>query len=181
MDKRQQKKFEKLLAQMAKVNQTDVETIKEVNNLDALQSFEEKVLESQSVLNFYRARIEPRLEKGEQPAEFDKRYREWRIRKCEECEEEFAYAYSYEGVKFCSLDCLDGALRKIGLQVTRGRELKKRWGVFAHPAIVPSSALATLKTLYSDASPDAFSPEVPDHPTPHQVQDAESQMQDTPA
>lgn len=162
MNKREQKKFESLLASMAKVNpEFNLEQTKE--ELQYLYSHEESMYEGQSVLNFYKARIQPRLgefdkhgQPKEFPGEFDKRYREWRIRICEGCNEEYAYAFNYDGVKYCSLECLDDALHKIGLQVTRGRELKKRWGVFYHPAIVPSSAFAVLKASFAESVPDAF-------------------------
>jgi hypothetical protein len=185
MTKKQMARFQKILEQAASATGTSVEAIKEEHGVGALQSREEEVYERQAVYNFFKARIEPTLPQkigrnytAKELEEFDKAFREWRIRTCEECGEDFAYAFSYDGVKFCSLDCLDGALRKIGLQVTRGRDLKKRWGVFHHPAIVPSSALATLKTLYNDSSPDAFSPSATSLPKPQTTQDAEKQMSD---
>lgn len=152
MTKRQQEKFNAILAGFANTMGKDEEVLKE--QVATLYDAESNYYEGQAVYNFFKARVEPRLEKNEFPADFDKRYREWRIRVCEECEEEFAYAFHYDGVKFCSLDCLDNALKKIGLQVTRGRELTKRWGLFFHPAIVPSSALKSLKEIYPTAFED---------------------------
>ena len=153
---REQKKYEKLLAGIAQLTGQDLEKVKEDAGFDNLYSKEESFYEGQAVYNFYKARIQPRLEKGELPKDFDKRYREWRIKKCDNCQEEFAYAFNYEGVKFCSLDCLEYALQKIGLKFTRGRDLKKRWGMFFHPAIVPSSAFEALKQLYGSASASSF-------------------------
>lgn len=118
---------------------------------EQLYSFEESVFEAQSVLNFYEARIKPRQRAKETDAEFEARQQEWRFKTCESCMLEFAYAYSYEGVKFCSLDCLDTALKKIGLRVTYGKDLRKRWGVL-YPAIVPSSALQSLRQIHGDSS-----------------------------
>lgn len=147
----------KLLAKIAAVTQSDVGELKEKHEQGNLYSHEEQVFESQSVINFYRAviaRRPPEKKQGESQLsfisrmnEYEKARNEWRIRTCEGCNNTFAYAYSYEGVKFCSLDCMDAELRKIGLQVTRGRDLRKRWGLY-HPAIVPSSALEELKRLY---------------------------------
>lgn len=157
MTKAQLKKFEAITKAFATVNGVDEEVLKEEAN--NLYGDEDHYYEGQAVLNFFKARIQPKIENKEFPVDFDKRYREWRVRICEECEEEFAYAFAYDGVKFCSLECLDAALHKIGMKVTRGRDSKKRWGVFFRPAIVPSSAFEALKTLY----PDAFSePSAPD-------------------
>lgn len=134
----------KLLEKIAAFTGMDIEETKE--KAKQLYSYEESILEAQSVLNYYEARIQPRQRAKESDADYEKRYNEWKIRKCAECNLEFAYAYSVEGVKYCSLDCLDGALRKIGLQVTYGRPLKLRWGLRV-PAIVPSSAFGILQSL----------------------------------
>lgn len=146
MSKRQQAKFQAMLEGMGTILGKEATEIQE--EVNTLYDDETSYYEGQAVLNFYKARIEPRLGKDEFPSDFDKRYREWRIKTCETCEEEFAYAFHYDGVKFCSLECLDSALHKIGLKVTRGRDLKKRWGIFFHPAVVPSTALGYLKELY---------------------------------
>lgn len=143
---------DKLSEKLAAFLNMPVEEVKE--KAKQLYSYEETVLEMQSVLNFYKARIQPRQGPKEPDAEFDKRYQEWRIKECEGCHLNFAYAYTYDGVKFCSLDCLDGELRKIGLKVTYGRNLKQRWGQY-HPAIVPSSALGILQSLPQSQSSDA--------------------------
>lgn len=159
MSKREKAKFEKLLAQIAKSSGADVDDLKKEAEVGSLYSSTDNLLEAQSVYNFYKTRVEPMLDpKKERPEDFDKRFREWRIRKCVECEEEFAYAYNYEGVKFCSLDCLNKALEKIGVTLTPGRDLKKRWGPFYHPAIVPSSAFQVLKHAYEPTAPAAFDP-----------------------
>jgi hypothetical protein len=158
MTKRQKDNYEKLLEKIAKVTNTDPDEIKELASIDSLYTSEHAYYEGQAVLNFFKARIQPRLEKGEKEVDFDKRYREWRIRKCEECSEEFAYAFTYDGVKFCSLECLDLALHRIGMEVTPGRPLHLRWGEYFAPAVVPPSAFATLKRLYGSDAPDSFVP-----------------------
>lgn len=150
---------EKLLAKIAAVTGANLEELKEVAS-KKLHSHDEAVMEVQSVINFYKARVQPRPPEKRQgeselafagrQAEFQNKWNEWRIRTCEGCNQEFAYAYTYEGVKFCSLDCLDDELRKIGLKVTYGRDLMRRWGRY-HPAIVPSSAFRTLKSLHPDS------------------------------
>lgn len=139
---------EKLLAKIAKITGAD---IKELEQVKTLYSFDESVLEAQSVINFYRTRVQPmankdqgsnetKLEYAKRVSDYNKAFDEWRFRTCKNCNLTFAYAYNYEGVKFCSLDCLDSELRKIGLRVTYGRDLKKRWGRY-YPAIIPSNVL----------------------------------------
>jgi len=166
MTKSQLSKFERILADIAKTNGSDVEELKQDVDIASLYTTEVSMYEGQSVLNFFEARIQPRIEKGEKAEIFDKRYREWRIKLCGSCGEEFAYALDYDGVKYCSLECLDAALAKIGLKVTRGRDLRKRWGVHHHPAIVPSSAFRALKEIYGQEHGDAFDPKVTTLPKP---------------
>lgn len=156
ISKREQRKQEKLLAAIANITGSNLEDITKAANDSTLYSKEESYYEGQAVLNFFKARIKPYVEKGESIVEFDKRYKEWRIKTCEGCGEQFAYALNYDGVTFCSLDCLDAGLNKIGLQITRGRDMKKRWGYFFHPAVVPSSAFNNLKNIYADSAPGAF-------------------------
>lgn len=158
MTKAQARKFEQLMGKLATVNNTTVEEIKTENHIGTLYSLEEHVYEAQAVLNFFTARVKPFIGKDEPPAKFDARYREWRIRECKHCKDNFAYAFNYDGVAYCSLDCLDAALREIGLEVTRGRDLKKRWGEYYHPAIVSSGALATLERAYGHCCEHAFAP-----------------------
>lgn len=153
--------MEKLLAKIAKVTNTDAEELKEKQEQGNLYSYEESLFEAQSVINYYKARIArrpPTRKQGEsllaftqRQLDYEKATNEWKVRVCEGCHNEFVYAYTYEGVKYCSLDCLDAELKKIGLQVTRGRDLLKRWGYF-HPAIVPSSAYAILKKMEETAT-----------------------------
>lgn len=168
MNKREQKKFERALASFATTAGLDADKLKEDVNVSALYTDEDNMYEGQAVMNFFVYRIKPILE-GKKPGETDgkfklrkedweKAFNEWRIRDCKGCEQTFAYALTYEGVAYCSLYCLDKDLNKIGLQVTRGRDLKKRWGVQHHPAIVPSSAFQSLKEIYSADAEVSFSP-----------------------
>jgi hypothetical protein len=166
MTKAQQAKFEKILSQIAAKQGTTPEELREAEGINSNLTYVDQMIEAQSTLNFFIARIQPLMEKGEAPFKFDKRFREWRFRTCEGCQEEFAYAYAYEGVKYCSLDCLSDALEKIGLKLTVGRDLKKRWGPHYHPAIVPSSALSVLKSAYGEQFPDSFDPSADNHPMP---------------
>lgn len=156
MTKAQQRKFEEALKGIAERRGVSTEDIKEDAGFDTLYSTEGAVYEAMAVFNFFKSRIEPRLENKEDPKAFDRRYREWRFRRCDGCSEEFAYAYHYEGVKFCSLDCLEKSLAEIGITFTRHRDLKRRWGPTAYPAIVPSSALKALKASYFDLTPSSF-------------------------
>lgn len=124
-----------------------------------LVSKEDNMYIGQAILNFFAARIKPSFEKGkETEVQFDARYREWRFRLCKSCGEEFAYAFRFEGVAYCSYGCMEKALLDIGIKMERGRDLTLRWGVYSHPAIVPPDALAALKDLYSEAAPSAFVP-----------------------
>ena len=123
-----------------------------------LVSQEDNMYIGQSILNFFSARIKPLMEKGEKEWQFDARFREWRIKKCKICGEEFAYAFRFDGVANCSYACMENALREIGVKMERGRDLTLRWGVYSHPAIVPPDALKALKELYSDVAPAAFVP-----------------------
>lgn len=167
MNKRQAAKFGKILAQIAQQNGAAEEEIKEKYRINDIYTSEDRAYETQSVLNFYAARVEPFLGKKETPEDFDKRYREWRIKVCPACGEEFAYAFSYDGVRTCSLECVEKELEKIGIIYSRHHDLKRRWGYQAHPAIVPSSALKALKVLYPDVPQEVFSPDSSDLPIPH--------------
>lgn len=167
ISQRERAKLEKALARFAAATGANTEELKPGLE-EALYTDEDHMYEGQSVLNFFTFRIKPILE-GKKPGETEIKYRvrkeewerayhEWKIRRCEGCQEDFAYALNYEGVKYCSLYCLDKALKDIGLQVTRGRDIRKRWGVQQHPAIVPSSAFQALKETYSSDASAAFCP-----------------------
>ena len=168
MGKREYNKVQHALEKFAEAAGLDSESLKQEMDLDALYTQDDNMYEGQAVINFFRFRIKPILE-GKKPGEsnykfkqrteeWEKAYHEWRIRECDQCHMEFAYALDFEGVKFCSLYCLDAALAEIGLKVTRGRDLRKRWGVQFHPAIVPSTAFAALKQTYEDRAEESFVP-----------------------
>lgn len=155
MKKTDQNKLAKILAGLAKHNpDLKVEEMQEA--VKPLYSQESTMYIGQSILNFFAARIQPRLEKGESEVKFDARYREWRIKKCKTCDEEFAYAWSFDGVANCSMECLQKALQDIGLTLTRDRDLTLRYGPYSHPAIIPSAAFAILKETYQESVPSAF-------------------------
>jgi len=155
MKKTDQNKLAKILAGLAKHNpDLKVEEMQEA--VKPLYSQESTMYIGQAILNFYGARIQPRLEKGEKEVAFDARYREWRIKKCKTCGEEFAYAWSYDGVANCSMECLENALHAIGIKLTRDRDLRLRYGPYSHPAIVPAAALSVLKEEYGTSVPSAF-------------------------
>lgn len=170
----------KLLAKIAKVTQTDEKELKEIAEKGKdLYSYDEAVMQRQAIINFFEywvAPEEPRQKQGETKTAFAKRKadyenarNEWKFEICKGCGEQFVYAYHYRGVKHCSLECLDASLRKIGLELTIGRDLRRRWGHYG-PAIVPADALETLKRLYGHAfsSHDADVPlSQPKSPVPH--------------
>ena len=142
------KRQENLLAKIANLLGKDVEEVKEAR---ALYTEEEAALEAQSVLNFYEWRKRLEREKGETDRVWEARQRVWQYKTCKGCEETFAYSYHYNGVAYCSLDCLQVALKKIGLNVTYGQPLMKRWGL-RYPGIVPSSALKAVESVLADSS-----------------------------
>lgn len=137
MAKREDNLMEKIAAMLEK-------PVEEVKEQKALYTEEEAILEAQSVLNFYEWRRT--LVKGpkETDRQFEARERVWRYKSCEGCKQRFAYSFHYDGVKFCSLDCLRIGLRKIGLDFSYARPLHLRWG-FQYPGIVPSSALTAIE------------------------------------
>lgn len=137
------KRQENLLAKIAALVNKPVEEIKEAQ---ALYTEEEAALEAMSVLNYYEWRS--RLIKDDKETErmFEARQRQWKYKFCKGCEREFAYSYHYDGVSYCSLDCLQKGLQKIGLRLTYGRPLNLRWGL-RYPGIVPSAALEAIKLL----------------------------------
>lgn len=153
----------KLLEKIAAVTDTQAtELAAEAERTKDLYSYDEEVLQRQSVLNFYETFValeEPKKELNESKVSFAKRVTEynnlknsWNFAICKGCSQKFVYAYQYRSVSYCSLECLDAGLRKIGLSVSVGRDLKRRWGRY-HPAIVPATALETLEQTYEfDAS-----------------------------
>lgn len=158
LKKTDQNKLAKILAGFAKHSGTEVTPEQLEEQIKPLYSQESQMYIGQACLNFFAARIQPRLEKGEKETVFDARYREWRIKNCKKCGEEFAYAWSYDGVSYCSHECLEESLRDIGITMQRDRDLKLRYGPYSHPAIVPAAAFAVLKEQYSEVAPDSFVP-----------------------
>lgn len=151
LTKAQMDKFAKIMGNFGVDTEAALEAAKK-----PLYSENELILEGQSVILFFQTRVQPLIEKGENPEVFDKRFNSWKFRECEGCKERFAYSYPYGGVKFCSLDCLEKGLAEIGIKFTRHQNVKRRWGP-SRPAIVPASALAALSDTYADETPRAFS------------------------
>jgi hypothetical protein len=142
------KRQENLLAKIANLLEKPVEEIKEAR---AIYTEEEAALEAQSVLNYYEWRRRLIREKGEPDRVWEARNRVWQYKTCKGCNEKFAYSYHYDGVAYCSLDCLQVALKEIGLKVTYGQPLMKRWGL-RYPGIVPSTALKLVESAFSASS-----------------------------
>lgn len=147
--KKMGKRDENLLAKIAAQLGKNLEEIKEA--AQPLYTAEATILEAQSAFNFYEARVRPEQGMKETKTDFEKRYREWQFKLCRRCDREFAYAYHYEGVAFCSLECVDAALQEIGMILTRGRDVRLRWGQ-KHPAIVGPDALTTIRAAYPDSA-----------------------------
>jgi hypothetical protein len=177
--KTQSKRQENLLAKIAALTNKPVEEIKQAQ---ALYTEEEAALEAMSVLNYYNWRKDLVRQKDEPERIWEARQKQWRYKICEGCKAEFAYSYHYDGVKFCSLDCLQIALRKIGLEVTYGRSLMKRWGL-TYPGIVPSSALQSVKLLLPSSDEAEAGHDVPSqssHPKSPTDTDSSHQLQEVP-
>lgn len=110
----------------------------------SLYTEEEKILEGQSVINYYTWRKDLERLKSEDEDAYKARYDEWRYKTCQGCNDIFAYNYLYDCVSFCSLDCLNTGLRKIGLKVHYGRPLIQRWGYHV-PAVVPAPVVKLIQ------------------------------------
>lgn len=157
------KRQENLLAKIAALLEKPVEEIKEARSL---YTEEEAAYEAQSVLNFYEWRKKLVRDSKEPDHIWEARKRVWQYKTCESCQELFAYSYHYDGVKYCSLDCLSVALKKIGLQVKYGRPLNLRWGL-KYPGIVPSSALKSVESALSASCESEHENDETDLPKSH--------------
>lgn len=62
---------------------------------------------------------------------------------CLSCHRLFAYSYTSDSIKCCSIECMSARLRSMGLSWDPGAPLERRWGRYA-PAIVPPDALQIL-------------------------------------
>jgi hypothetical protein len=155
------KREENLLAKIANLLGKEVEEVKEAK---AVYTEEEQMYEAQSVLNFFAWRKSLIRGLKESDAQWEARNRVWKYKVCEECKERFAYSLHYDGVKFCSLDCLKSALRKEGIEFNPYRPLSKRYGFHQRPGIVPSSALKSLEVAFAASSseqPESASSDLP--------------------
>jgi hypothetical protein len=176
------KREENMLAKIAALLAKPVDEIKEAR---AIYTEEEAALEAQSVLNYYEWRKRLVREKGETDRVWEARNRVWQYKQCKGCNEKFAYSYHYDGVAFCSLDCLQVALKEIGMKVTYGQPLMKRWGL-RYPGIVPSSALKSLESVFSASSETQHEHDMSSHPKSLEVsqyedhQETSSLLQDMP-
>lgn len=126
---------EKLAAQMAKVLGKSVNEVLSDMLPEKLEieeklpsTLEERLMEAQSVVNFFYHRSE------------------FKIIKCKICKQEFAYKYHYNGITMCSIECMRECLREIGLDWTIDRPLELRWGPYA-PAVVPAVAYSLIQGL----------------------------------
>lgn len=112
-----------------------------------LTTFEDKMIEGQSVLDYYTWRRSLTKKPKETDDQFNKRLDQWKYKQCKSCKETFAYNFHYDGVAYCSLMCLDQALRDIGLVFHYNRDLNKRWG-YTHPSIINSQVLKLVEQLF---------------------------------
>lgn len=160
MGKRDQKKFDDVVAAMATIQGKTPEEIMESMGVKSQLTVEEAMYEATAVLHFFESRIQPLMEKDESPEQFDKRFRAWKFKDCKGCGDKFAYAWHYDGVTCCSLDCVAKVLAEQGIEFRPWRDIKRRWGPTSHPAVVPAPALKTLVQQYGHDVPNAFEPSV---------------------
>lgn len=95
------------------------------------ESKEDQMKEAQSVINYYESGGEG-----------------FKQIVCRQCSLVFAYSYSFDGVKFCSIECAALSLASIGIVWTPGKPQSERWGQRV-PAVVPPGALSALQNLLS--------------------------------
>lgn len=156
------KREENLLAKIANLLGKDVEEVKEAK---AVYTEEEQMYEAMSVYNFFEWRKSLVRGLKETDAQWEARNRVWKYRICAECTGKFAYSLHYDGVKFCSLECLKEALKKQGLTFNPYRPLSKRYGFHQRPGIVPASALLSVESALAASSLEQPENASSDHPT----------------
>lgn len=143
------KREENLLAKIANLLGKDVEEVKEAK---AVYTEEEQLYEAQSVLNYFQWRKSLIRGLKETDAQWEARNRVWKYRICANCNEQFAYSLHYDGVKFCSLECLKAELKKQGIEFDPYRPLSKRYGFHQRPGVVPSTALKAVESALAASS-----------------------------
>lgn len=123
-------KNEKALREMAEFLGVTIESLREqLPPENKLETEEDLLKEAQSVVYYFRARGKGFIEK-----------------QCMSCGELFTYQHTYEGVQYCSIPCMDAALREIGLQWNPGKPARQRWGRYI-PAVVPPQALKEVQEV----------------------------------
>lgn len=140
-----QKRALDLASEMLKMFGKTPEAIEEAVQLP-LESQDDLMREAQSVLNYFEARGDG-----------------FKQIICKQCGELFAYSWNVDGVKYCSIPCMDKALKAIGLKWTPGRDVRERWGSYV-PAVVPPRALQAMQESF-DAQEDQH-PETQDEHKP---------------
>jgi hypothetical protein len=70
-------------------------------------------------------------------------------KQCKTCEEYFVYCWNVKGVSYCSVTCMDRALKKIGLKWDPTKPPEQRWGKTV-PAVVPASVLFLLDDIQKE-------------------------------
>lgn len=130
---REQKKFQKALAEAAKVFEgIDLSVIQL-----PMESTSDIIREAASVIAYF---------------DLKEQFRE---ETCRHCGRVFAYSYYMTAVKCCSIPCMAGVLESMGLRWDHNAPLERRWGPRGVPAIVPAVALEVIKQ-------QAPEPEVPE-------------------
>lgn len=176
------KRDDNLLSKIANLLGKPVEEVKEAK---AVYTEEEQMFEAQSVLNYFTWRKSLTKEHKETDAQFEKRQRVWQYKTCAECEGRFAYSLHYDGVKFCSLDCLKSALKKQGVEFHPYRPLHQRYGYSQRPGIVPAPAVEVVDSVLLDEPSTSFenlSSDLPKSPGTDRTQyspETSSPLQDT--
>lgn len=96
---------------------------------EPLETINDLVREAQSVINYYES-----SGKG------------FKAQECKTCGLIFAYAWDVSAVSYCSIPCIDKALKNIGLKWNPTKPPEERWGRTV-PAVVPPSALEILQSM----------------------------------
>lgn len=162
------KREENLLGKIAALLNKPVDEVKEAK---AVYTEEEQLYEAQSVLNYFQWRKRLIRERNEPDRIWEARLKVWQYKICDGCKEKFAYSLHYDGVKFCSLDCLRAALKEQGIEFNPYRPLFKRYGFHQRPGIVPSSALKSLEYALSASSSETPASDESSLPKSHLIDD----------
>lgn len=99
-----------------------------------IETIEDQVREAQAVIGYFQTRGEDFYEKT-----------------CKNCSRLFAYRWRYEGVAYCSIQCMKEVLAEIGIEWNPMKMPHERWGKTI-PAVVSPEALEILKSIAPEST-----------------------------